>query len=118
MDALIINSNNNKKLKDIDIFQEILHRFRLKLSDDYGFIHHINWMSYNLFSCIIKNLLFNIHSSKLFPLRFFNRIIKNFKNPKEFLVYPATSVYDYITKESSKRILKKLSLIVTDQKEF
>ena len=119
-------SNIDSKLLVIDNFdgsgsqenQSYLSQMKNQLSRKCGFISSIIWFTDSLARSFFRNMIFDIHSTKILPTRFICNFLRDLKNPKMCLVYPQNRLSKYILSTSNWKLVKIISQIATDQKEF
>ena len=97
--------------------QQELEKIRLSLSEKYGYIHSVIWISINLIRSLLKSIGLDLHSHGI-GLKNLTQSIALIQDPSDFAMSPSNPVYSFLKKQKPAAILKKIAPIITDLNEF
>ncbi|MFX0074366.1 MAG: hypothetical protein ACFE96_02915 [Candidatus Hermodarchaeota archaeon] len=92
-----------------------LKSVKLTLSEQFGFISHVIMMDMKLIQSFLNSLVFDFHKISIFSLL---KLVKIFKNPRYFQLYPEIPPYTLLKKKRSITFLKYLLSVFIDKHEF
>ena len=117
-----IENGSIKKLDHINdqelitkINQQSLESVRLVISEQFGFISNVLMVDKHLVKTILNAFLIDFHKISIFSLL---KVIKLFKNPRYFQLYPKIPPFTLLKKKRSIFLLKDLLSIVIDKHDF
>jgi hypothetical protein len=97
--------------------QQELEKIRLSLTEKYGYIHSVIWISINLIRSLLKSMGLDLHSQGI-GLKNLTQSIALIQDSSDFTMSPSNPVYLFLKKQKPATILKKIAPIITDLNEF
>jgi hypothetical protein len=107
------NVNKTEQLSGID--NESLDSIRFAYSERFGFITNIIILNKNLIEAILNTFIFKFHKISLFSIL---KVLKMFKQPQTFRIYPEIPPYSLLKRKNSFFFMKELLKIVIDRHNF
>lgn len=111
-------SNFKNRWKEITTFKSNIHEIHKKFSSKYGFLTEIIYIDNKLLKELFQFFLFDANSKNPFKMFKFIRILNRLKKTEFFYCFPEFPFFKYFKKMGSIRLIRQISPILFDLKEF
>jgi hypothetical protein len=110
--------NYKEKWSKITAFKSIIHKTHRDLSSKYGFLTEIVYIDKTVLKELFQFFLFDVNSKNPLKMFKFIRILNRLKKTEFFYCFPEFPLFKYFKKMGSIRLIRQISPILFDLKEF